>query len=92
MLQYFLDSEILPDEDDDLHGMQTPGTYQRVYLVDFPDQSCPFCSALFLIMGEVLISRRDSEGCRFIFLPQPPAFVTVPAIVSHDLLSLVGDM
>ena len=52
-------------------------------------------------MGEVLMRGGDSGGCRFIFfrfaqckhcLPQPPALVTVPAIVSHDLLFSLRSM
>ena len=43
-------------------------------------------------MGEVLMLRGDSEGCWFILLPQPPVLVTVPAIISHDLLFSLRSM
>ena len=36
--------------------------------------------------------RGDSEGCWFILLPQPPVLVTVPAIISHDLLFSLRSM
>ena len=43
-------------------------------------------------MGEVIKCGGDSGGCWFILLPQPLALVTVPAVVSEKLLSLVWYM
>ncbi len=52
-------------------------------------------------MGEVIKCGGDSGGCWFFFfrfaqckhcLPQPPALVTVPAVIPHDLLTFIRDV
>ncbi len=92
VLEDRLNGRIIHNEGEDTHGVFAPGADQRFYFVYFPDQSCPCRSALFLIMGEVLFDRRYWGGLTSIFLSQATALVTVPAVISEKLLSLVWYM
>ena len=47
---------------------------------------------MFLIRGEDFFDRRYWGGLAFIFLPQAPALVAVPAVISEKLFSLVRYM
>ena len=91
VFEYAADDSSVVDDGDDAHGIFTFWAFQRVDFIDFLDKPGPVGFG-FVVQRRLVQVQGGAGGGTWICISLSPCPVTVPAIVTYEVLVFVRDV